>query len=751
VRSGVRSGARPALAAGLLILGALLGVPSAARAAPPGTADPPSPCAGTLAGAGAPAPLVITLTRLRPAVLHAGERLEVGGTVCNAGPAPVTGLRLQLSVGPALVSREELARYRAQPAPPPQRVVQGPGRIDAQTELPVGMTRSFAFLPETGDALGLAAERVNGLGVQALGSSGGPGSGSGSGVLGSAATTVGYFPAPISSPVEVALVVPVTAPPGWLPVASASGAAAVPPAAPDDPLVLALAPAGRLARLLLLAGVTVGAPAATPAAPVPPVTLAVDPALVRRVVALAARAGPVSAAVSATATAWLQGLRAAAAVPGVTVSALPYGDADLTSMADNPAARAAGVRLLRDAPATLAGLGQTATSPAVGPVLPADGLLPTSSVDLAAAAGATTAVVSDMALTPPPPAQPPTPTAVSSLAGTRGASLTALVTDARLQDLLTAAATTGAGNPRLAEQDLMAELALVTSEAPNARQAGVPLRRALVLLAPRDWAPPADYLTGVAADLATAPWVRAVSVADATGAVPAVGEPARVRGPAVPTGLFDADVLADGALAAERVATLADLRVPGEREPDLLTPPLAEARDRGWSQWWRADPASGAALRSRVADIAGGLLDQVVFRVNDGGVRLTGVSGLVPVQLRNGLPERVRVRLTLTPATYGQVLPVTADFVLERPRGTALVQQQQLTVTSRKVGRVATALALTTAGGLPVGTPRRLEIVSTAYGVVAIGITAGALTVLVLAFVVRGVRWGRRRRRPAPG
>jgi len=151
-------------------------------------------------------------------------------------------------------------------------------------------------------------------------------------------------------------------------------------------------------------------------------------------------------------------------------------------------------------------------------------------------------------------------------------------------------------------------------------------------------------------------------------------------------------------------------------------------------------------LRDRVRALVDADLAQVVLGVNRDGVRLTGASGVVPVQLSNGLPEDVVVELRLRAEAGDKVLPVSPRFFLRSPRGAALVQQQQLTVTARSTGRTRTTLQLFTKGGRPIGEPKHLVIQSTAYGVVAVGITAGALTVLVLAFIFRGFRWVRRRR-----
>lgn len=713
-------------------------------------------------------PLQVRVRDIEPTTLRPGVPVVVTGTLVNRSATPVADVRVQLAVLSRIASRAELAAQRETPAPV-QRVVTPPVRVDAQRALPAGASVPWQLSLADAAALGLPADgQVMALQVQAVGGVAGA-----EAVQGRATVTVPVFPAPIRSPVEVALVVPVTAPPDWLPVADGTA-----PAASDD-LLAALAPEGRLGRLLALGEVAQDQGVAAR------ITFAIDPALVRRVVALAppdadAQAGAGPGAGSPTpptpptgtsasggpsratvvARAWLQRLQRVAQAPGVTVLALPEADADVAALAASPAGPSRDtVRLLQRAPADLADLlGRSAADPGLI-VAPPDGVLPAPADALSQSAGATLGVVSDAQL--PAAASmagtsadgrvhPATTTAVSRLpAGAgpgadAGGGLPVLVTDRQLQSLLDRASTAGPDEARVSELDLLCELALITAEAPN-----LDTRRAAVLLTPRDWSPALVGVRRLLVDLASAAFVQAASAQSLLRvAAPPPGDP--VRTPTdldLPT-MLPQPVLADVAALRERVAALADLPPAGMVE--RRSPPLLDALDRATSVAWRSDPTGGQALRDRVRVIAEGDLAKVGAFTNPGGVRLTGVTGSVPVQLSNGLDGPVAVHLQLREADGGDAVQSAGrQLVLDRtPRGAPpLVRQETVTVKVRTTGTTQVHLQLLTKGGLAVlAEPRSLAVTSSAIGPVAVGITAGALTVLALAFVLRGVRWARRRR-----
>ncbi len=76
--------------------------------------------------------------------------------------------------------------------------------------------------------------------------------------------------------------------------------------------------------------------------------------------------------------------------------------------------------------------------------------------------------------------------------------------------LLARGAVATAGGPRLAEQRLLAELAMITAEAPNDS-------RTILLAPPRRWNPAAGYADALAADVSRIPWLTEVDALQAAG------------------------------------------------------------------------------------------------------------------------------------------------------------------------------------------------------------------------------------------
>ena len=127
-------------------------------------------------------------------------------------------------------------------------------------------------------------------------------------------------------------------------------------------------------------------------------------------------------------------------------------------------------------------------------------------------------------------------------------------------------------------------------------------------------------------------------------------------------------------------------------------------------------------------------------------VTLTSRSGRVPVTLENNLPHDVTVRLQLEALDRSHIRSATSLVRTLRPGQKVQVEVQ---VQAQSAGRFPVDLQLFTPAGTPVGAPVRIVVRSTVYGTVAVAITVGAVAVLFLAVLVRGIRKIRARRRAA--
>ncbi|HMA46389.1 MAG TPA: DUF6049 family protein, partial [Frankiaceae bacterium] len=472
------------LPAALLASGALLSAGPASRSPATGAAHP-VPAAAAQPAAEA---VRVLVDRIDPRVATPRTPVRVAGRLV-AADRPVGDLVVRLHLGPRVTSRGGLRELRERPATIWTSVRRQPvsDRLD-----PGGSARFTLVEPLAG--LGLPAELgVYPMQVTVTGTVDGAGR-----LLGRADTFLVYAPAKVEQPTPVGWVLPLTDRPRLGPTGALS----------DDTLAAALGPGGRLSTLLAAARASGGRGT-------PPVTLAVDPALVEAVQVMAA--GPYTVALagggrtvrprSADAADFLARLRAFARAGGVVV-ALPYGDVDVTALvhagfpSEVERARQKGGALLRDLLGPDPAAGRVAYPPA--------GRLDRDTLERLAADGVDT-VVLDAAALPSDASLPFTQTAVSRLATTRG-SVRALVADDELGRLVRTPPPS-ATTPRLVEQALDAETAMITAERPGEA-------RAVLLALPRDWDPPASVGSFVLARLSSVPWVRPAALPALLAAAP---------------------------------------------------------------------------------------------------------------------------------------------------------------------------------------------------------------------------------------
>jgi hypothetical protein len=154
------------------------------------------------------------------------------------------------------------------------------------------------------------------------------------------------------------------------------------------------------------------------------------------------------------------------------------------------------------------------------------------------------------------------------------------------QRLLARGAGVSAGGPRLAEQRLLAELAMITAEAPNDS-------RTIVLAPPRRWNPTAGYADAIAADVGRLSWLTELDALQAAGSTEPVD-----RGPlAYPPAARQQEITGTQVSTLGTVqAEVDDFRsaLDNEDAREVLGP-YGDAVRRAGSSAWRGAPAAGQA------------------------------------------------------------------------------------------------------------------------------------------------------------
>ena len=728
-----------------------------AFAAPiPVAADPPTPGPSSVAPAaptpGAPAvaglPVTIQLADLTPLAPQPGDTLRVTGTMRNVSTAPISDLEVQLRYSPThLGSRSEFDGY-ADPRNPdgtPAGPLPLPGDVAttvtglAKRVLAPGDSEPFAISVPV-DALGLLTTswQVFPLGVEVLGSTT-----NGFDAVGGLRTFLPWAPLGVSGvgqPTPVSWVWPLVDQPHR----------SVGDTFNDDSLAKSFAPGGRLATLLsvgvdalnqpqtavVLAKKTKKGkrPARAGVQPVP-VTWAVDPMLVEDAAIMAdgykVTAGPhTSGRVArsgtpgtgtAAAKAWLASLRATTARSEVL--ALPYGDSDVV------AATRSGSRLAAEAQvATTSGQSLVSRQLQTTPLTyswPPGGQLDQHTLDTTLfGSGVTTVILDDRAL-PPVTAPNLTPSAHATVQA-RDGSVEALLSDHVLDGVVAA----GAANPRqqrVALQRYLSELLMIQAELPSSP-------RPVVITPDRHWAPSAAYAAALLGDTGRVPWVQPVSLPTVLSSP--VSDVAR-------TGLKYPGVARIAELSQDYLGRVQDLKDNADNFAAILATgdPNARAFDdavlRTLSASWRGHDDAAQSYRSNVATALDSAMRKVhIASAEDSFVTLTSHSGTVPITVANDLDSPVRVIVRLDP---NQHLQVSGQGRVAQ----TIPAHRQVAVDVRASAKTSGVFQLDVSLLTPTGhvyDATRLYVRSTAYGFVAILITAGATGVLLLAVVIRLVR-----------
>jgi hypothetical protein len=649
----------------------------------------------------------VTIDTVSPVSVTTGQTLTLTGSIRNTGTAPLRGLHVLVGVGTPPSGRNALVRA-FDGSPRLEQVL-----VDCATCLTATLapTTSAAWSVSVplGTRLNRATVTTYPLIVRVDGAAG---------TAGQASTWLPFFPGCVAAPLHVSWVWPLDVPP----VLDATGAV-TDPHFPAD-----LAAGGTVGSLLAESTPPAGTTADGDQPGFAPVTYAVEPSLLAAAETTATvgwrRTGDTQDSTTRTAdpgsASFLATLRTVTAGRGVV--ALPYGDPDATALTH------AGLSLDLT---TAVGTGRSDVAAALprADVLPGVGWVPGEAIDQPtldtyAAAGDTTLVLPGGQLAAPDDAFPSTRTAVTSLA-TRGPTVTGLVTDPDIQALL-ASGGHDQPTPLMSAQRLLALLATIVGEAPN-RQGAV---RDIVLALPRGVSPDRAWAADVLGDTGSVSWLRAVTLDQAQQDPPAPrtplsAYPASARGAELPAITLTG---AAGSVTAVR-ATVDDAAsmLPGTS----LVRPLYQALSAAESYAWRADPAGGERLRAGAAQVANHLLGEV--RVATAAtVTLASGRASIPVTVDNAIDQQVAVRLNLRSTDRTKIGAVSQTVTVPANRKLRVL----IPANSRRAGTFRATVSLSTPSGRQL-TAVPITVHSRAYGRLTLGITFGALAVLVVALLIR--------------
>ncbi len=307
-------------------------------------------------------------------------------------------------------------------------------------------------------------------------------------------------------------------------------------------------------------------------------------------------------------------------------------------------------------------------------------------------------------------------------------SVTAAVSDGQLSSHFTDAP----NDPVLEATQVLADLAMIQSELPNARAT-----RGVIAVPPAGWDPDPLFVTALVSGLANDPVVSTATLTQFFSTVPVGGNQADTTRhlaasadgehltSAEASGLVAASGQIDGFRVATRVGapTVAD-----QLEELLLTSESSELRP--------AAQRSGLATFERHLDA-----ELSAIQVVQNTVTMTARTASIPITIISSADYQLTATLTLSSPKLQFPDGATRILHIDHPTNSV-----QVVVRARTTGDLPLTFTLTSAGGELVIAHGRLTVRSTATSIVGIVLTAVAAVVL-LGWWARTWSRGRRRRR----
>jgi hypothetical protein len=437
-------------------------------------------------------------------------------------------------------------------------------------------------------------------------------------------------------------------------------------------------------------------------------------------------------AADAAAKTWLSNLNGTA---GDSAFLTPYADVDVAALSHNgldPDVRSA--YQLGDAVAAQVlpdTFGPTANPTALAAAWPAGGIADAGVLtSLARDGGVRTVVLNSNEL---PSSMSLYDTAVARTKTSTGSGMTALRADSGITGILSSAsAKSSAGAQFAAEQDFLAQTAMIVAEGPNTTA------RSLVVAPPTGWDPSPAEASDLLTQTNNAPWLRTADL----GTLAA--EAAKLHAERLPARQVSGDELASDytgqlqSLDTSLAQYEGILDNPPTWYTNLLTAAVAVTQSSAWRG--AASPGGWLALSELSSYVSDQQHKVVLIPVKK--ILLAGTSGDTLVSVENGLdlPKltiRVRLEASEPPDSTLQVTEAANPLVVAAGMtGTIKLHIHSATA----VGTTTLQLQLATRNGSPLtwtGASRTLSVEVTQFGRTILVVIAGALGVLVLATVVR--------------
>jgi Family of unknown function (DUF6049) len=460
-------------------------------------------------------------------------------------------------------------------------------------------------------------------------------------------------------------------------------------------------------------------------------TWAVDPALLSdtSVMSRAYKVGTNSTCTgkhhmpSTPAAAWLSSLRTGTASQQMFVT--PYADADAAALSH------AGLDgNLRDAYQLGESVATQMLSRPFGTnsvAWPTDGIADASTLTSLAGNGISTVVLNSDQLGS---TTAPRDNAITATATGTGNRMGVLLADSGLTGILASASPGSPASAQFtAEQDFLAQTAMIAAEAPFQR-------RSLVIAPPRTWDPPSSEAAKLLSETYSAPWLRKVDIASLATAADRLKPhqqltPYRVKADELGKSYLDGVESVNA-----NVATYQDLLY---RPAPALLRQLDEAAAVLTSTAWRGNGSNpGWTALIKLADYLS-YSEKKVQILTGTKLLLAGSSGPAPVSVQNAGQLPVQVKITVTvPANSQLSVANIGPPVIVQPGKTRTVR---MTVHSSGIGTTQLRLQLVTKNGSPLPwTSVSLSVQATRYGRALLVLIGAALGVLVLASVARWIR-----------